>query len=267
MTPKQETVFFELHSGLPREAPGSAELTERAFRIAVRETPELGPVPPIRRILDVGCGPGAQSIVLAKLTDADIYAVDTHHPYLERLGTEAFSRGISGRIFPIHRDMKNLPFEPDYFDLIWCEGAAYIIGFENAVRTWKPLVKKGGRIALTEICWLKGTSPGGTPESIPEEAVQYWKAEYPSMTTCENNTAFLKDAGYSLIDTFVFPESAWWDEYYTPLEKRIAGLEKKYRDDPEVLEILAGEKDEIELYRRHSGYYGYVFLLAAKTTD
>lgn len=267
MTPKQENVFFELHCGLPREAPGSAEITARAFRIAARGDPKAGPIRPIRRILDIGCGPGAQSLVLAGLTEADIYAVDTHQPFLERLGTEAFGRGIAGRIFPLHADMQNLPFEPDYFDLIWSEGAAYIIGFEAALKTWRPLLKEGGRIALTELCRFEGAPPSAEPGDIPGEVLQYWNTEYPAMTSREKNVELLEHAGYTLIDTFILPETAWWEEYYIPLQGRIAELEEKYHEDPEALEILSREADEIELYRRYSDYYGYVFFIAAKLSS
>jgi hypothetical protein len=160
--------------------------------------------------------------------------------------------------------MSDLPFEPDFFDLIWSEGAAYIIGFEKALRIWRPFLKENGRIALSEICWLEGSSPDGVPDGIPDEVLRYWNTEYPAMTSRRKNTEFLENAGYTLIDTVVHPESAWWEEYYTPLENRIAELEVKYKDNPEALEILNHEAAEIDLYRRYSGYYGYIFFIAEK---
>ena len=52
--------FFALHRGLPREAPGSRESTARALALA-------RPLPAAPRVLDIGCGPGMQTIDLAEL--------------------------------------------------------------------------------------------------------------------------------------------------------------------------------------------------------
>jgi hypothetical protein len=49
------------------------------------------------------------------------------------------------------------------------------------------------------------------------------------------------------------------DDYYIPLEKRIDAARIKYRSRPEVLEFLAFNQLEIDLYRKYSDYYGYVF--------
>jgi len=37
------------------------------------------------RTLDVGCGPGMQTIELAKRSSGQIYALDNHQPFLEQL--------------------------------------------------------------------------------------------------------------------------------------------------------------------------------------
>ena len=38
-------------------------------------------------------------------------------------------------------------------------------------------------------------------------------------------------------------------------------MKTKYRDNEEVLEVLALEEFEIDLFRKYSKYYGYVFYL------
>jgi ubiquinone/menaquinone biosynthesis C-methylase UbiE len=43
-------------------------------------------------ILDVGCGPGMQTIQLAKLTRGEVYALDFHQPFLEHLMKKAKKR-------------------------------------------------------------------------------------------------------------------------------------------------------------------------------
>ena len=84
------------------------------------------------------------------------------------------------------------------------------------------------------------------------------------MHTLEENLAAIQKTGYREIGHFVLPKSAWWDDYYTPLEKRIAILTKKYRDNVEALAFLRESQREIDLYRRYSEWYGYVFYIMQK---
>lgn len=54
-------IFWEVHSGLPREGPGDNKSTRKAYMM-------LGDLPENPRILDIGCGPGMQTVELAKLS-------------------------------------------------------------------------------------------------------------------------------------------------------------------------------------------------------
>ena len=62
-------LFFELFTGLPRQGPGDAASTLRALALV----PGVGPR---TRILDVGCGTGLHTRVLAQGSPARIVAVD-----------------------------------------------------------------------------------------------------------------------------------------------------------------------------------------------
>src|SRR5688572_18401972 len=79
--------FFLLHSGLPREGPGSDDSTRQALR-------RLGALPAEPRVLDLGCGPGRQTLVLARELGAVITAVDAHAPFLKELEAAAASQGL-----------------------------------------------------------------------------------------------------------------------------------------------------------------------------
>jgi hypothetical protein len=50
-------IFWEIHSNLPREGPGDDTSTRTAFFM-------LTDLPKAPRILDVGCGPGMQTLSL-----------------------------------------------------------------------------------------------------------------------------------------------------------------------------------------------------------
>ncbi len=58
---------------------------------------------------------------------------------------------------------------------------------------------------------------------------------------------------------FVLPASSWWDHYYNPLEQRIGHLRLKYQGNAEAIDQLASEAFEVDLFRRYSASYGYVF--------
>ncbi|MFA6451089.1 MAG: class I SAM-dependent methyltransferase, partial [bacterium] len=84
-------IFFEIHSDNPREGPGSNEATQRAFD-AMTGLPKE-PV-----ILDLGCGPGMQTIHLAKISGGEISAVDNHAPFIDVLKANAAEAGLSYNI-------------------------------------------------------------------------------------------------------------------------------------------------------------------------
>jgi len=238
-------VFWEIHRDLPREAPGSAASTLRAFSML----PGLSVSP---RILDIGCGPGAQTVALASASQATLTAIDTHQPFLDDLGRRAAQAGISERVQALNASMFELNFEQP-FDLIWSEGAIYIIGFERGLREWRSLLKPGGCIAVTEISWLK--------PNPPEAVRRFWEEAYPGMATVEQNLARLALAGYHSLGHFTLPEQDWWENYYQPMAARIESLREKYRHDPAAQAVLDLEYAEIDLYRQYSAWYGYVFYL------
>ena len=244
--PHQRRIFFDLHSGLPREGPGSRDCTARALKMA-------GVLPAAPRILDIACGPGMQTMDLASmLPEAWITAIDLHEPFLEELQRRAKAAGATNRIEALRADMAALPLKSDSFDLIWCEGAAYIMGVGKALRAWRPLLRGGGKLALTEAVWLK---PGA-----PEPVKRCW-GEYPDMRDIPFNRRLVRDCGYDLLGDLVLPDGAWWDDYYGPKEQRLAGLIPKYATDPIATALLLEIREDLEVHRRYSDYYGYAFLV------
>lgn len=242
-------IFFEIHQDIPREGPGS-------YRSMLKALSLLPNLPPNPSILDVGCGPGTQTIALAKDTGGKTIAVDTHQPFLDRLAHQARSAGLAQRIEVMNMSMSALAFPPESFDLIWSEGAIYIMGFAQGLRAWRPLVKVGGYVAVTELTWVK-------PDP-PDECQRFWDTGYPDMNSYEENLCLVREAGYELVDHFVLPDSDWWDSYYTPMRERITMLRKLYAGDPQAVELLDASELEMDIHRKYSAWYGYVFYLACR---
>jgi SAM-dependent methyltransferase len=117
MASDKPRLFWEIHSGLPREGPGDNDSTRRALAM-------VHGLPARPRILDVACGPGMQTLALAQASAGTIVALDTHRPFLTEAARRAAAAGLTARIAAVNASMRAMPFADGGFDLIWCEGAA-----------------------------------------------------------------------------------------------------------------------------------------------
>jgi len=104
-------IFWEIHSGLPREGPGDNQSTRRAY-LMLKELPKNP------RILDIGCGPGMQTIELAKLSKGQIDALDNYQPFLDQLDISVKKEEFTDKIKLVKGDMFNLDYDSNTFDLI-----------------------------------------------------------------------------------------------------------------------------------------------------
>jgi predicted N-acetyltransferase YhbS/ubiquinone/menaquinone biosynthesis C-methylase UbiE len=214
-----------------------------------------GPLPEHPRVLDAGCGPGRSTLLLAEEAGAHVTAVDLHQPYLDGLAAEAARRGLGHRVTVVNRSMDQLPVPDHSFDVIWAEGSVYTVGFDVALRAWRRLLAPGGVLVITEIEW---TVPS---PAAPVRA--YWDAAYPLRTHAANTYA-AQAAGYQEVAHWPLPESDWWDEYYTPLTRRMARADPHR---PGMPEALAAHRTEIDLRREHGSDYNYsAYLLRSHDT-
>lgn len=244
-------IFLDVQRGLPRQGPGCGDSTRKALSLCTG-------LPDKPKVLDIGCGPGMQTMILAQELDGQelyghITAVDIHEEYLDQLKARVAAAGTTDRVDVLARDMNELALPAHHFDLIWAEGSAYNMGFAQALEAWRPLLKPGGYLAATELVWL-------APER-PAEAVAFWDDEYPAMTDVNTVANMFRDQGYELRGHFTLPDAAWWDDYYAPLAEKLPKLRQKYRDDKEALDVVAATQREIEMRRQFGDSYGYEFFV------
>ena len=250
--PRMCEVFFDIYDALPRAGPGTAESTLRALALA-------DPLPEGALVLDLGCGPGRQTLDLAAaLPSAEIVAVDLHRPFLDLLDAEVRRRGLGHRVRTVHGDMSCLSIAEESVDLIWSEGAAYSIGFAKALEAWRPLLRPGGYLAVSEATWLRSARP--------DEIVAFWQQEYPDMLDVEGCLDLFPRAGYRVIGSFPLPEQAWWQDFYTPMLGRLDELGRRFNGDPVAEAVLDESRREIEVFRRYSAFSGYTFVVARKAS-
>jgi SAM-dependent methyltransferase len=249
-TPRFWEIFFELYEALPRQGPGNLTCAARALGLC-------HDLPSSPAVLDLGCGVGGQTLHLAELSSGSIVAIDSYAPSIERLTATVAERGLSHRVRPMVGDMAHPDQPPESFDLIWSEGALCNIGIENALRVCRSLLRPGGHLAFTDAVWRK--------EDPPPEVKASFDLDYPTMGRVPDVLAAIERCGFSLIGRFTLPDEAWWDDFYTPMERRIEQLRGKYAADGEALAVLDQLAREPEMHRRHSGYYAYEFFVARRS--
>lgn len=238
--------FFEIFEDLPRQGPGTRESTERA----------LGMVPPLsadQRILDVGCGTGAQTLDLARACPAQIVAVDNHAAFVDALARRTAELGLADRIETRVADMHDLPFSDGSFDLIWSEGAIFIMGFAQGIAAWRRLLRPGGHLVVSEYCWFT--------DDPPAELVEMHFDGCPEAGDLAARRSAVAANGYRLLGEFRLPEAGWWDNFYDPMGPVLARFRERHAAKPEALAVADHCQQEIDLCRRHAGTFGYVFFV------
>ncbi|MEW9515611.1 class I SAM-dependent methyltransferase [Streptomyces tubercidicus] len=162
----------------------------------------------VRRVLDIGSGPGVVSCLLARaFPDAEVVAVDATEALLERARDRAGRVGLGDRV---HTQLAEVPAGLDALggaDLIWSSRALHHVGDQRAaVAALAGHLRPGGLLAIAE----GGLAPRFLPrdpgigrpglQSRLDAAGEEWFTEMRAVLPdaadeTEDWPAFLADAG------------------------------------------------------------------------
>ena len=234
-------IFFKIYEGLDREGPGSFAMTKRALDACAG-------LPDNPAVLELGCGSGGATLDLARAMGGTVLASDVYQPFLDRLTERAEAAGFGDRVTARKMDMGDVRAEPGSFDLVWCEGAAYILGVDKALPYWRGFLKPGGCLVFSDAVWLT--------DEVPDEVRAFWAMGYPAMRTAADNVAAAQGFGYACLDHFTIDASCW-DAFYGDVERRLADVEATLGSDPDGRAIIDATREEIRLYHKWPGLYGY----------
>jgi ubiquinone/menaquinone biosynthesis C-methylase UbiE len=241
--------FIEYFRKAPRQGPGSECTTKLAAGFIENIGRDLN-------ILDVGCGAGRQTIQLAKYLRCNITALDFFPAMLDEFNSRVHEADLCTCIKSVRGSMDNMPFQDEEFDLIWSEGAIFIMGFKNGIKEWRKFVKKGGYIAVTDASWLTTTRP--------DEINNYWNNCYPDIDSISNNINAIEEAGYIPVASFVLPEDCWIENYYLPLMKHDEEFLKRHNYSEDAKAVVNETSEEYRMYTIYKDYYSYVFYIMKK---
>lgn len=224
--------FFILHSEVPREGPGDAASLHWAM--------DLAGIKPDARILDAGCGPGADvADLLAVAPQGHVTAVDAHAPFTDRV---AQAWAGDARVTVLAGDMAA---QSGPFDIIWCAGAMYFLGITNGLKSFRDALSYGGAIVFSELVTLV---------DAPSPEVAALKSDYADFAGIDVMKDRIEAAGYDLLGLQVLSDTAW-EDYFQPLESRIATL--RPGADAALNAVLDEQAAEIALWRAHRDEFGY----------
>ncbi len=244
MEDEEFAALAKLYEPLRRLGPGSEAATRRALAACVG-------LPSRPRVLDLGCGTGASSLLLATTLNCPIEAVDLFPAFLARLRRRAEAAGLDHLILPRREDFGKLETPERGYDLLWSEGAAYNLGFEMALKDWRRLLAPGGFLALTEVVWLK---------EPPRRVAAFWEREYPGMLSRQEALERAGELGYRVLDAWPLAAEDWWS-YYGPLRQRAEDLARESTTDPTLRSLIDGIFEEIAVFEESQGSYSYVFFV------
>ena len=236
--------LIELHRGLERQGPGDTEYSN----FIVSQIPELPENP---RIADIGCGTGAGTLFLADKFRSKVRAVDFSREFLDELINRAKQRGLEHLVEAIECDMGSLDWAPETIDLLWSEGAAYILTFRGALKAWRPLMAANGIAVISEMSYFTS--------DMPESVRAYWQNAYPDIGTESENSNHANASGFEILGIHRLPSAFWWDNYYGPLSEIMIAF--KHSEDSIMQSVIKETEEEMMFFEEHEKYYGYSFYI------
>jgi ubiquinone/menaquinone biosynthesis C-methylase UbiE len=187
-------------------------------------------------ILDIGCGTGVPTMELARLSNGQVIGLDISQSLIDELTRKIEDAGLSDRVKTVKCSLFEIDFPDESFNIIWAEGSISVIGFEQGLKLWRRLLKPKGFLVV-------------------HDGIDNMTKKLKQIPSC----------GYELLEHFIVTEDTWWREYYSPLEKRIQELRIKYSNDPEALDVLDKEQQEVDMFKRNPKMFGSVFFVMQKS--
>lgn len=202
-----------------------------AMRIAEELADGLG-ITPDSKILDLGCGTGLTSILLAQKYGASVFAADLWIAPTDN-ARRFEERGMDKQIIPLRFDAtKEIPFAENYFDAILSVDAYQYFGCDEVMLPkLLPFLKKGGKIAVA----VPGFNQDFPEGNLPKEVAQFWTPEWHFYSLNWWKNLWSKAPGITVTGALEMPccKQAWDEWLESPSEFA--------RNDQKMMDAGAGK--------------------------
>lgn len=212
---------------LTRDEVASIDQLHLGGRRASRSLASLAGLERGSRVLDVGCGTGGASRLLASEFGADVTGVDITAAFVEVARWLSEATGLAGQTRFLCADAARLPLGEASFDAVWCQHALMNMpDVAGVLAEWRRLLVPGGRVLLHEIV----AGENATPLLLP---VPWARQEATShLRRRQSLERALVDAGFLPLQVRDVSESALaWGRRHTRREKS-ADVEPPGGDPP-----------------------------------
>lgn len=134
----------------------------------------LHPLEAGQTVLDLGCGRGVTSIMLAREYGLKVFATDLWIPATDNYRRFQDAGLTREQIVPIHAEAHDLPFAEEFFDAAVCVDSYQYFGLdpEYLGKHLLPLVKHGGKLLLLAPGFRKDVH-----DNLPPELLLSWRPE------------------------------------------------------------------------------------------
>lgn len=227
MTRTTETNQHDHDKDLPRYATALG-LRHQAFADTLRRMVADLSMPPRPRILDVACGDGTYSALLAQNAPpgSDVVGLDDSKPYLEVAQATVENAGTADDTSLVQGDAFALPFQDEHFDVTWC--AHNLITLKPPSKVLAEMVRvtrPGGKLAVVETDDLHSlvlSWPGDVELSIHDAVRRALRARDSSL----DERCFARRGRPALVQVGL--ESVRKKVYVTNLDMPLEGVEKDW---------------------------------------
>ena len=235
--------------------------------------------PAVRRVLDIGSGPGVGTCELARLfPEAQVIALDGSEATLERVRQRAEEQGLSERIITHLAELPGGIEQLEPVDVIWASMSLHHVGDEVALlRALHDLLEPAGVIAIAEIADPMRVLPdeldvgrAGLAERLNEAGRAWFSSMREGLegaVPSDDLPTMLAAAGFDLVDSRTVQER--FDPPLSDTAKQVVlghlrrtrmNLDDRLDDgDRTALDVLTDEDDPRAVVHRPD-----VFVLASR---
>src|SRR5690554_4747400 len=203
-------------------------------RNASRVLAELGGVSSGEQVLDVGCGTGGASRLLATEYDCDVVGVDITAAFVEVAGWLSKVTGLAEQTHFLWADAARVPLEAGTVDVVWCQHALMNMPhIPQVLAEWRRLLVPGGRVLLHEIV------AGGNPEPLALPVPWARTSDSSHLRESQQLHRILAWSGFKLVELEdVTAQALAWRQHHTPREA--LGQEQKQEQERKPASSLPG---------------------------